>query len=88
MSKKELKDTNQSLMETTLNGIKRGLKVITLTKEETSIMGVAHMEDIEAQLLEDLPGSLPKEEAPTLKDLLHLSLLQVVPKLKSPRNRQ
>jgi hypothetical protein len=86
MSKRDLKGTNQSLMETMLNGIKRGLKGIT--KEETSIKGVARMEDIGALLLEDLPGSLPKEEALTIKDPLHLLPRQVALKLKVPRSRR
>ena len=88
MSKGALKDTNQNLLETMLNGIKRGLKGITLTKEEISIKGVAHMEDIGAQLLDHLPGSLLKEETPTIKVSLHLLLPQVALKLKSPRSRQ
>ena len=88
MTKGALKDTNQNLLETMLKGIKRGLKGIILTKEEISIKGVAHMEDIGAQLLDHLPGSLLKEETPTIKVPLHLLPLQVVPKLKNPRSRQ
>ena len=88
MSKGALKDTNQNLLETMLNGIKRGLKGITLTKGEISIKGVAHMEDIGAQLLDHPPGSLLKEETPTIKVSLHLLLPQVALKLKSPRSHQ
>jgi hypothetical protein len=87
MSKEGLKDTNQNLLETMLKGIKRGLKGIILTKEETSITGVAHMEDIRAPLFKDLPGFLPKEEALTIKDPLHLLLPQVALKRKVPRSQ-
>jgi hypothetical protein len=87
MSKKELKGTNQSLMETTLNGTKRDLKVIILTKVEINIKRVTHMKDTRAQLLEHLPGSLTKEETLAIKEPFHLSLPQVAPKLKISRSQ-
>jgi hypothetical protein len=75
MIKEELKGINQSLMGATLKVTKRSLK------------GVAHMKDKRAQLIEHLPGSLPKEEALTIKEPLHLLLPQVALKLKIPRSQ-